>query len=99
MSRPWYSGHRPSSDGNVITLSSVLRLHLRHPGRVGTGVEYTFTGLLKKVHRPPDHPEILRLPVGHKALLGIPFFKKKELIFIIDTLAEVVAPTPLLHPC
>jgi hypothetical protein len=41
---------------------------------------------------------MLRLPVDHKTLLGIPFFKKKKSIFIIDTLAEVAALASLLHP-
>ena len=63
------------------------------------GVERLFVGLLEKVHRPPDHPKMLRLQVGRKVLLGIPFFKKKESIFILNTLAEVAALASLLHPC
>jgi len=62
-------------------------------------VERPFIGLFEKVHRPPEHPKMLRLQVGHEILLGIPFFKEKESIFIIDTLAEVTAPASLLHPC
>jgi hypothetical protein len=42
---------------------------------------------------------MFRFQVGHKVLLGIPFFKKKESIFILDTLAEVAALASLLHPC
>jgi len=53
---------------------------------------------LEKVHRPPEYHKMLRLQVGHKVLLGIPFFKKKESIFILHALAEVVAPTSLLRP-
>ena len=68
------------------------------PRRVENGVERHFIWLFEKVHRPPEHPEMLRLQVGHKALLGIPFFKKKESIFILDTLAEVAAPASILHP-
>jgi hypothetical protein len=41
---------------------------------------------------------MLRLQVGHKVLLGIPFLKKKESIFILDTLAEVATLASLLHP-
>jgi len=73
-------------------------LNLLHPLRMKNGVEHHFIGLSEKVHRPPEHPKMLRLQVGHKVLLGIPFFKKKESIFILDTLAEVAAPASLLHP-
>jgi hypothetical protein len=41
---------------------------------------------------------MLRLQVSHKVLLGIPFFKKKESIFILGTLAEVATIASLLHP-
>jgi hypothetical protein len=41
---------------------------------------------------------MLRLHVGHKIFLGVPFFKKKESIFILHTLAEVAAPASLIHP-
>jgi len=64
---------------------------------VENGVEHPFIGLLEKVHRPPDHLKMLRLQVSHKVLLGIPFFKKKESIFILGTLAEVAAIASLLH--
>jgi len=73
-------------------------LNLIHPRRVENGVEHPFIGLLEKVHRPPDHLKMLRLQVGHKVLLGTPFFKKKESIFILGTLAEVAALASLLHP-
>jgi hypothetical protein len=36
--------------------------------------------------------------VVFEVFLGIPFFKKKESIFVLDTLAEVAAPASLLHP-
>ena len=62
------------------------------------GVDRHFTGLSEKAHRPPEHPEMLRLQVCHKVLLCIPFFKKKEPVFILDTLAEVTAPASLLSP-
>jgi hypothetical protein len=62
------------------------------------GVKHLFMGFFKKAHHPPEHLEVLRLQVGHKVLLGIPFFKKKEPIPIADTLAEIAAPAPLLHP-
>jgi len=41
---------------------------------------------------------MLRSQVGHKILPGIPFFKKKESIFVLDTLAQVAAPATLLGP-
>ena len=41
---------------------------------------------------------MLRLQVGHKVLLGIPFLQKKESIFILDTLGEVEALASFLHP-
>jgi hypothetical protein len=42
---------------------------------------------------------MLRLQVIFKIFLGIPFFKKKESVFILDTPAEVATLTSLLHPC
>jgi hypothetical protein len=42
---------------------------------------------------------MLRLQVFFKIFLGIPFFKKKESVFILDTPAEVAALASLLHPC
>ena len=72
--------------------------NLLHPGRVENDVEHPFKGLLEKLHRPPEHPKMLRLQVGQKVLLGIPFFKKKEAIFVLDTPAEVTTPATLLHP-
>ena len=53
------------------------------------GVEHHFIGLFEKVHRPSKHPKMLRLQVGRKVLLGIPFFKKNDSLFILDTPAEV----------
>jgi hypothetical protein len=67
--------------------------------RRGNGVERLLIGFLEKVPCSPDYPEILRLQVGHKIFLGIPFFMKKESVFILDTPAEVAALTSLLHPC
>jgi hypothetical protein len=62
------------------------------------GVDHHFIGLSEKAHRTPEYPKMLRLEVGHKVLLCIPFFKKKEPIFILDTLAKVTAPASLLLP-
>jgi hypothetical protein len=47
------------------------------------GVEHHFIGLLEKVHCSPEYPEMLRLQVALQVLLGIPFLKKKESIFIL----------------
>ena len=77
---------------------AVLLLNLLHPRRMENGVALYFMALFEKVHRPPEYLEMLRLQMGHKVLLGIPFFKKKESISILDTLAEVAAPASLLHP-
>jgi hypothetical protein len=41
---------------------------------------------------------MLRFQVGYKVFLGIPFFDKKEAIFIIDTPAEVAAAASILLP-
>ena len=81
-------------------LDGHLVLYLLHtnPLRIKNGVEHPFIGLTEKVHRPPEHPKMPRLQVSHQVLKGIPFFKKKESIFILDTLAEVAAPASLLHP-
>jgi hypothetical protein len=61
---------------------------------VENGVEHRFIGIFKKIHRSPEYPEMIGLQVGHKVRPGIPFFKEKESFFVIDTLAEVVAPHP-----
>jgi len=98
LSRPWYSGHRPSGDGNVIRVFHPILDQISSTCRVENGVIHPFVGLLEKVHRPPDHPEMLRLQVGQKVLLGIPFFKQNESIFILCTLAEFVTLASLLHP-
>src|SRR4030043_2274472 len=62
------------------------------------GVEHHFIGLLEKVHRPPKYPKTLRLQVAVKVLLGIPFFKNREFIFILHTLEKVAALASLLRP-
>jgi hypothetical protein len=36
--------------------------------------------------------------VGHKVLQDIPFYEKKELIFILDALTGIAALASLLHP-
>jgi hypothetical protein len=41
---------------------------------------------------------MLRLQVGHNAIPDILFFKKKELILILDTLVEVATLAFLLPP-
>ena len=64
----------------------------------GYGVERHFIGLLEKGHRPPKHPETLRLQVAVKVLPGIPFCKKTEFIFVLHILAEVAAPASFLGP-
>jgi len=61
------------------------------------GVERPVTGLFEKVHRPPEHLKMLRLQVGPKVLRGIPFLYKTEFIFVLQTLAEVAAPSSLLR--
>jgi hypothetical protein len=40
---------------------------------------------------------MLRLQVGPKVLRGIPFLYKTEFIFVLQTLAEVAAPSSLLR--
>ena len=80
------------------TGKQVLPLNLLHPPRMKNGVKHPFIGLTEKIHRPPEHLKILRLQMVHQVLMGIPFFKKEESIFIFQTLAEVAAPASLLHP-
>jgi hypothetical protein len=63
------------------------------------GVEHHFIGLLEKVRCSTDYLKMLRLQVIFKIFLSIPFFKKKESVFILDTPAEVATLTSLLHPC
>ena len=61
-------------------------------------MEHHSIGLLEKVHRPPKYPKTLRLQVDFKVLLGIPFFQKREFIFILHTLAKIAAPASVLRP-
>jgi len=94
-----YQSNRPQ---NVILLSDDrIRLsssiNLLHPRQVGNCVEHPFIGLFEKVHCPLEHPEMVRLQVGYKVLTGIPFLKKKESVFILDTSGEVAAPASFLH--
>jgi hypothetical protein len=77
--------------GNLSIKSPLFR-------RLECGVEHHFIGLFEKVHRPPKYPETLRLQVAFKVLLGIPFFKKPEFIFILCTLTKVAALASLLRP-
>jgi hypothetical protein len=79
-------------------LADQLPFQIPLPFRAENGVEYLFIRLFEKVHCPPEHLKMPRLHVGHKVLLGIPFFKKKESIFILDTLAEVAAIASRLQP-
>ena len=74
-------------------------LNIVQPRRVESSEEHPFIRLPEKIHRPPQHLKMLRLPVGHKFFLSIPFFQKKETVLFLDTLAEVAAPASLLHPC
>jgi len=62
------------------------------------GVEHHSIRLLQKVHRPPKHPKTLRLQVAFKVLLAVPFFKKREFVFVFHTLAKIAAPASLLRP-
>ena len=62
------------------------------------GVEHQSIGLFEKVHRPLEYRETLRLQVVFKVLLGIPFLKKKESIFILRILTKVATLASLLLP-
>jgi len=62
------------------------------------GVECPFIRLFEKIHRSPQNPIMIRLQMDDKTLLGIPFFNKKESIFIFDILAEVTTLASLLRP-
>jgi hypothetical protein len=81
-----------------ISIKAIYPLNLPHPRRVENGVEQHFIGLLEKVHRPPKYPKTLRLHVAIRVLPGIPFFKKREFIFILNTLAKVESLASLLRP-
>lgn len=61
-------------------------------------VEHHFIRFFEQVHRPPKYPETLRLKVSCEVFLGIPFFKKTDLIFILHTPAKVAARTSLFRP-
>jgi hypothetical protein len=58
---------------------------------VENGVEHHFTGLSKKVHCPVENFVMYRLRMDFEVLKGVPFFKKKEPVFILKALAEVAA--------
>ena len=74
---------------DVSDICVIYPLNLQDPLRMEIGVEHPFIGLFEKVHLPPEHPKLLQLQVGQDIVLGIPFFKKNESIFILDTPAEV----------
>ncbi len=91
----------------TVTMAALQRRHflktnlsIKFPlsRRVEYGVEHHFIGLLEKVHRPPEYPKTPGLQVAHKVLLGIPFLKKTELIFILHALAKIAALASLLRP-
>ena len=67
----------------------IYHLYLVNPLRLENGVEHPFIGPSEKVQHTPEHPKMLRFQVGQKVLLGIPFFKKNDSLFILDTPAEV----------
>src|SRR4030042_6684254 len=77
-------------------IKAIYPLNPLHSRRVENGVEHHFIGLFEKVHRSPEYPEALRLQVALKVLLGIPFLKKKESIFILHPLTKVATLTSLL---
>jgi hypothetical protein len=64
---------------------------------VENGVEHHFTGLSKKVHCPVENLVMYGLHMDFEVLKGVPFFKKKEPIFIHKALAEVAAPASLFR--
>lgn len=66
--------------------------------RVENSVKHHFIGFFEQVHRPPKYPEPLRLQVAHEVSLGIPFFKKTELIFILHALTKIATPASFLGP-
>jgi len=75
-----------------------IPLHFLHSRRVENRVEHHSIWLLEKVHRSPKYPKTLRLQVAFKVLPGVPFFKKREFIFILHILAKVAAVASLLRP-
>ena len=82
-----------------ISLSaSISTRNLPHLHRVENGVKHHFAGLSEKGHCPPEYTETPRLQVGHQVLPGLPFFKKKEPVFILGALAEFATTASLLRP-
>ncbi len=73
-------------------------LRFLHSNRMKNRVVYHFMGLLEKAHRSPQNPKTLRLQVALKIPMGIPFFKKTELIFILHTLEKVASLASLFLP-
>ena len=82
-----------------ISLSaSISPRNLLHLHRVENGVKHHFAGLSEKGHCPPEYTETPRLQVGHQVLPGLPFFQKKESVFIIGALTEFTTTASLLRP-
>jgi len=75
-----------------------VSLNILQSLRIENSVEHHFIGFSKKVHRSPEDFKSLRLQMAHKALLGIPFLKKTEFIFVIHILTTVTAPAALFCP-
>jgi hypothetical protein len=74
-----------------------FKLNLLHPLGMKNGVKHHFIGFSEKAHRPPEHLIMLRFQVSHKVLTGIPFFKKKDSLSVLDILAEIATPASLLN--
>ena len=86
---------RPFFDTSQKVISPLNLLHSR---RVQNGVEHHFVWLFEKVHCPSQYPKTPRLQVAHQVLLGVPFLKKKEPIFILHTPAELATLASLFRP-
>ena len=101
---PFLSSKRPSvksADEVFVKIPRALKigpLNFLHSCGVENRVEHHSIGLFEKIHRPAKHPKTIRLQVAVKVLLGIPFFQKREFIFILHALAKIAAPASLLRP-
>jgi hypothetical protein len=60
-------------------------------------MKQNFKGLFKKIRRPPEHLKTLRSHMAFKVLLGIPFLKKQEVVFILDIPAKVTASAAIIR--
>ena len=66
--------------------------------RVQAVAGYYFAWFFKKIHRPPQHLEAIRLAMSLKILLALPFLQQTEDIVIVGGFEKIAANAALFGP-